>query len=62
MFLRDRFHKFLAAATARLNGPASERGFTLIELAVVLAFVGLIITGVLKGVELFDQLWNRSPV
>ncbi len=62
MFLRNRFDKFLAAATAGLNGPASERGFTLIELHIVLVIVGLIITGILKGLELFDQLWHRSPV
>ena len=62
MFSRDRFHKFLAAATAGVNGPASERGISLAEVSGVLVISALIIAGALKGGELITISQLRAGI
>jgi prepilin-type N-terminal cleavage/methylation domain-containing protein len=38
-----------------LNGPRSQAGFTLVEIAIVLVIIGLLLGAVLKGQELIDN-------
>ncbi len=62
MFLRDRFHEFLAATTAGLNRPGGERGISLAEVSGVLVVGGLIIAGALKGNELIKISQIRGGI
>jgi prepilin-type N-terminal cleavage/methylation domain-containing protein len=42
--------------------PASQAGFTLVELAIVMIIIGLLIAGVLKGQELIANARVTSTV
>lgn len=44
------------------NMPKSQRGFTLVEIAVVLVIVGLLLGAILKGQELIDNSRVKSAV
>ncbi len=39
----------------RISGPKGQRGFTLVEIAVVLVIIGLLLGAILQGTELIDN-------
>src|SRR5687768_4136360 len=48
--------------TGRLNLPRKHKGFTLIEIAIVLVIIGLLLGGVLQGQQLIENSRVRSAV
>lgn len=49
-----------AIAKQSNSGPGKQRGFTLIEIAIVLVIIGLLLGGVLKGQELINTARVRA--
>ena len=57
MISLSRLHK-----STRVDGKTSERGFTLVELAIVLVIIGLVLAAVLKGQELIVSARLKSTI
>ena len=52
----------VASRPAVPRGADAQRGFTLVELAIVLVVIGLVIAAVLKGQELIDKSRLTSTI
>jgi prepilin-type N-terminal cleavage/methylation domain-containing protein len=49
-------------ANASINNSSSQKGFTLIELSIVLVVIGLIVSGITSGASLIKQATLRSVI
>lgn len=49
-------------ATKQQGGPQASRGFTLIEMSIVLVIIGLIVGGILKGQEIVNAAREKQVI